>query len=230
MRFLLLPLLLLLGACSPEPVTIPAIPVKPLDKPVEAIYAKPEPIVVTAPTYYGPQKVARWGPTMRREAQAIYGINAPIPMLLGQIQQESGGSETVTASDLGRGLAQMMDATARQIAKQYPELGAPDPYSAIWSIRAMIRLNQSNYKAVQGDDDCQRWGATLVSYNSGRGWVAKAQRHSEQPGIWFGITEKINSGQSAQNFKYSRSYPHKILQHHQPLYRAWGNFTCEGLA
>lgn len=227
MHALLVLMLALLASCTSDMAPmpqIPAIPAVPLAAPVETLAIAPQ--VVES---YGPQKVARWGATVRRESQAVFGINAPSPMFLGQIHQESGGDEKVTASDFGRGLAQFMDATARQVAKQYPELGAPDPYSATWSIRAMVRLNQSNWRAVRGDDDCEHWGAALVSFNAGAGWVRKAQKQSDNPGIWFGETEKINSGQSAKNFKYSRLYAHWIIEKHQPKYRAWGNIVCENM-
>ena len=58
---------------------------------------------------------ARWGASVKREAQFVYGINAPSPMFLGQIYQESGGNEKVTAWDGGMGLGQFMPATAKQI-------------------------------------------------------------------------------------------------------------------
>lgn len=222
--------LVLLAACAPdlEPMpTVPLIPAVPLAKPVESATVKNS---LTVPASLGPAKVARWGATVRREGQAVYGINSPTPMFLGQIMQESGGDDQVTARDLGRGLAQFMDGTAKQVAKQYPELGAPDPYNPTWSIRAMVRLDQSNFKGVAGDTDCDRWGAALTAYNAGAGWVRKAQKKSDDPGIWFGKTELINSGQSATNFKYSRSYPRKILALHQPKFRAWGTYTCEELS
>ncbi|HTD05867.1 lytic transglycosylase domain-containing protein, partial [Undibacterium sp.] len=116
--------------------------------------------------------------TLTREAQAIYGLNAPIPMLAGQIRQESGCRADVTAWDDGRGLAQFMDGTARQVSKSFPELGAPDPYSPIWAIRALVRYDNWLYQRVQGENACERWAATLKSYNAGLGYVQRAQRRS----------------------------------------------------
>lgn len=221
MRALLI-LLALLAGCEPAPSTvIPPIPDVPLAKPIDTAQA--------LPAQMGPAKVARWGTAVRREGQAVYGITSPTPMFLGQIAQESSGDEKVTASDLGRGLAQFMDATAKQVAAQYPELGAPDPYNPTWAIRAMVRLDQSNYRAVKGDNACERWGAGLTAYNAGAGWVRKAQAKSSDAGVWFGLTELVNGGQSAQNFKYSRLYPRWVLIKHQPKFQAWGPMTCEGL-
>ncbi len=215
-------LLVAIIGCAPNPVPR----VQPGAITVIPNVAPPAPKPIKYTTQAAPPKVARWAPTVRREWQAVFGITAPTPMALGQIQQESGGDDQVTASDLGRGLAQFMDATAQQVAKQYPELGAPDPYNATWSIRAQARLNKSNWNAVRGVNDCEHWGAALTAYNAGAGWVRKAQKLSNDPGVWFGTTEKINSGQSANNFKYSRSYPRKILFKHQVSYAHWGDTVC----
>lgn len=168
--------------------------------------------------------------TITREAQAVHGLNAPIPMFMAQLRQESSCRSDVTAWDDGRGLAQFMDGTAQQVSRTFPELGAPDPYSAKWSIRALVRYDAWLYARVQGADDCQRWAAALKGYNAGLGYVQRAQRSAPTPAVWFNATENINAGQSVQNFEYSRRYPRLILFKHQPLYASWGANTCEGTA
>ena len=172
-------------------------------------------------------RMSQWRPTLTREAQAIYGISAPIPMFAGQIFQESGGNEKVTAFDGGMSLAQMMPATAKWLSEIYPDLGAPDPYNPRWSIRALTRYNSWLYKRVKGGNACETWGAVLTGYNGGLGYVQKSQRLSGTPDIWFGKTELISSGQSTKNFVYSREYPRWILYKHQPRYSAWGAVTCD---
>lgn len=168
----------------------------------------------------------QYRPTLTREAQAVYGLAAPVPMLAGQLRQESSCRANITAWDDGRGLAQFMDGTATQVSRTFRELGAPDPYSPTWAIRALVRYDSWLYGRVQGDTACHRWGATLKSYNAGLGYVQRAQKRSLTPGQWFGATEDINAGQSAQNFDYSRRYPHLILFTHQPLYASWGESVC----
>jgi soluble lytic murein transglycosylase-like protein len=176
-----------------------------------------------------PAGALQYRATLMREAQFVYGVDAPIPMFAAQIHQESAWRANVTAWDNGRGLAQFMDGTAAQVARSYPELGAPSPYDPRWAIRAMVRFDGWIYQRVQGAGPCDRWAASLKGYNAGAGYVQRAQKRSPQPEQWFGATEWINAGQSAQNFEYSRTYPRKILLKHQPLYAAWGPVLCQGV-
>lgn len=171
----------------------------------------------------------RYRSTLIREAQAVYGIDAPVPLFAGQIRQESGWRKDITAVDNGRGLAQFMDATAQQVATNYPELGAPNPYNPQWAIRALVRYDRWIYDRVKGDTPCEHWAAVLKGYNAGPGYVQRAQRISAAPGLWFGHTEMINAGQSTVNFEYSRQYPRKIIFTHQALYITWGKTTCKGM-
>lgn len=167
--------------------------------------------------------------TLVREAQAVHGVGAPIPMFAGQIRQESSWRPGITAPDDGRGLAQFMDATAQMIARTYPELGAPDPYNPRWAIRALVRYDAWLYARIKGETPCERWAAALKGYNAGIGYVQRAQSHSPLPLRWFGTTEWINRGQSPHNFEYSRMYPRWILFKHQPIYESWGTYVCKGV-
>lgn len=168
----------------------------------------------------------RYRSTLTREAQAVYGLNAPVPMFAGQIRQESNWREDVTAWDNGRGLAQFMDATALSVSRQFPELGAPAPYNPVWAMRAMVRYDGWLYNRVKGSTACDKWGAALKSYNAGLGYVQKAQAASNVPGIWFGMTEFVPTKQTAKNFEYSRLYPRWIIFKHQLLYVSWGAVVC----
>lgn len=182
-------------------------------------------LCVAALAWAGPADPYR--ATLTREAQAVHGVGAPVPMFAGQINQESSWRPGVTAWDNGRGLAQFMDATADVVVRNYPELGAPDPYNPKWAIRALVRYDAWLYARVRGDTPCHRWAAALKGYNAGLGYVQRAQKRSVTPGRWFGTTELINAGQSPQNFEYSRTYPRKILFKHQPLYTTWGPLMCQ---
>jgi soluble lytic murein transglycosylase-like protein len=166
---------------------------------------------------------------LTREAQFVFGMTAPIAMLAGQIEQESGWQAGVTAWDNGRGLAQFMDPTASWVAERFAELGPADPYNPKWAIRAMVRLNQFNIERIYGVSDCEKWGGALKAYNAGLGYVLKAQKRSRQIGVWFGVTEFINAGQSQKNFEYSRQYPRWILLKRQPKYANWSTLMCKEL-
>jgi soluble lytic murein transglycosylase-like protein len=161
-----------------------------------------------------------------REAQAVYGPDAPVPALLGQMRQESSCRADVTAGDLGRGIAQFMDGTSRQVSTMFPELGPPQPYNATWAIRALVRYDSWIGKRVKARDECERWGALLKGYNAGPGYVQQAQTKSPDPSIWFGLTEYVPTRQSPVNFEYSRTYPRKILLKHQPRYAGLGRLVC----
>lgn len=163
---------------------------------------------------------------LTREAQAFKGPDAPTPMYMGQLRQESSCRTDVTASDNGRGLAQFMDGTSKQVASLFPELGPPAPYDPRWAIRAMVRYDGWIYRRVKGIDPCHRWGAALKGYNAGPGYVMQAQANSPQPELWFDVTEFIRTRQSAENFEHSRIYPRKIIFQHQPKYASMGTTIC----
>jgi len=183
-------------------------------------------LTVVAASAVAADPALRYRATLIREAQAVFGLNAPVPALAGQIHQESSWRPGVTARDNGRGLAQFMDATAEQVSRSYPELGAPDPYNPQWAIRALVRYNEWIYKRVLGKDACNRWAATFKGYNAGPGYVMQAQKASPDPGTWFGVTEFVPTRQSPANFEHSRLYPRKIIFRHQPLYADWGQTIC----
>ena len=122
-----------------------------------------------------------------------------------------------------------MDPTAAWASQQFKDLGKPQPYNPLWAIRAMTRLDAYNLAHVAAATPCDRWGAALKAYNAGLGFVLRAQKRSRTPGEWFGATEKINAGQSAKNFEYSRQYPRWIIFKHSPRFAQWGAaIDCKG--
>lgn len=186
--------------------------------------------LVCLPVFAGqPAAAKQYRGILTREAHLVNGLNAPIPMYAGQIEQESGWKSGITAWDSGRGLAQFMDGTADTIVALYPELKAPAPYNPTWAIRALVRYDTWLGKHVQGIDDCQHRAAALKSYNAGLGYVQQAQKKSDKPDVWFGATEDVPTRQSPKNFAASRMYPRWILFDRQPKYSGWGNMTCKDI-
>lgn len=157
-----------------------------------------------------------------------YGLDAPVPMFLGQIKQESSGDEKVTARDGGMGLAQMMPATAHDLSRLFPELGPANPYDPRWAIRAQVRYDGWIARKLAAVDDCNRWASALAGYNGGPGYVLQAQRASRAPGQWFGLTEFVPTRQSPANHEFMRTYPRKILFIHQARYAVIGRVVCPG--
>ena len=177
-----------------------------------------------------PAAAQRYRADLTREAQFIFGLAAPVPTLAAQIEQESGWKPGVTAWDNGRGLAQFMDPTADWASQRFADLGPAQPYNPKWAMRALVRLDNYNVSLVKGDSPCEEWGAALKAYNAGLGYVKRSQARSEHPGTWFGATEKINAGQSAKNFEYSRQYPRWIMLKRQAKYMPWGKgIDCAGV-
>jgi len=213
-----------LTACQ-KPAEVPvSVAVAPAPAVVPVSVPAPSKAVGTVPT-----KALQYRSMLVREGQFVFGLDAPIAAMAGQIHQESGWRADVTAYDDGRGLAQFMDATAAMVSKAFPDLGAPDPYNPRWAIRALARYDSWLLARVHGKNECEKWGAALKGYNGGIGYVNRAEKQSSNPGLWFNVTEWINAGQGAKNFEYSRTYPHKVLFKHQPIYADWGRMVCDGV-
>lgn len=184
-------------------------------------------LICTSPVHAASDSCLSYQKDLTKTAVDVFGTDAPVPLLIGQLRQESSCRDDITAWDNGRGAAQFMDATAKQVSTMFPELGPPDPYNRKWALAAMSKLDNYNDEHVKGKDECEKWGAALKGYNSGLGYPQRAQKVSDQPLIWFGKTELLNKGQSDKNFEYSRMYPVWILGTHQKLYQDWGLITCE---
>jgi membrane-bound lytic murein transglycosylase MltF len=169
---------------------------------------------------------AKLGKLIEKEGKAAFGLSAPIPALTGMIYQESTCNPQARSWDGGEGLGQLTGkANVAWIAKE-AGLGKPDTFDARWNLRASFWLLNFATERVQAKDECHRFGAAFKAYNAGLGWTQKAQAKSAQPGTWFGVTEDINAGQSAENFRASREYPRRILMVHQPKFS--GRMLCRG--
>ncbi|MCE3001070.1 MAG: transglycosylase SLT domain-containing protein [Xanthomonadaceae bacterium] len=159
---------------------------------------------------------------LEREAQAVFGIDAPVARLAAQIHQESRWRPDAESPVGAAGLTQFMPATAAWLPTICPTVGPPDPLDPDWAIRAMICYDAWLHSRVQGAaSECDRWAFTLSAYNGGESWVrrdrARTQRGGADPSRWFGNVE-YNSPRSIAAWKENREYVRRILLVLEPLY------------
>jgi hypothetical protein len=82
---------------------------------------------------------------VRIQHEKYFGMNYPWWYGVGQLQQESGCRSSVTAFDLGKGVAQFMPATEKEVEKYLGELDMYNPEHAIKAQAFyMARLHRSN--------------------------------------------------------------------------------------
>lgn len=168
---------------------------------------------------------------MRTEAQRVWGVNAPVPTLAAQIEQESAWRSSVTAWDGGQGFAQFMPATLKWACREFRDALTGEPCDA-YRPRVAFRLQAAYMRHLHDqvdeyDDACSHMGFALMDYNSGAGWRIKRQDRSPVPGnVW--ITRHINPGVSAANQRIAEDYPLRVLKHHAPRYvrAGWGRGAC----
>lgn len=211
MSRLLLALALLLTACSPVSQSPPG-----------ALITRAEAIEFDA----APPVARKYRPTMTREARAVWGLDAPIPMLAAQIHQESAWNEGARSPVGAGGLAQFMPSTATDFPD---ELGRVDVYNPDWAIRAQARYMRDLYGRVSYPRECDRMGASLSAYNGGIGWHNKRQRIAVDRGdptnFWNSV-RTFNPGVTAANQRENEEYPVRIVDQRQGQYRTWGRVVC----
>lgn len=182
---------------------------------------------------YIPRDAYKYQRDLIRNARVVWGLDAPVATFAAQIHQESLWRPDAR-SPFAAGLAQFTPSTATWIAGVYPEsLGAAQPYSPAWALRALVTYDKHLWDRTSGADSCERFAFTLSAYNGGAGWVARDKRltasSGSDPSRWFGHVEKFNAGRAGWAFKENRGYPSRILLKLQPLYEMWGIATdCTG--
>lgn len=174
-----------------------------------------------------PAEANRYKLTLKREAQRVWGLNAPIASFAAQIHQESGWNPNARSVVGAQGLSQFMPTTATWISGLYPSLADRTPMNPTWAIRALVTYDAKLFSQVRrSNNDCQRFAFALSAYNGGMGWVNKRQAISNQPGLCFDSTCSINPGISAAAQRENQAYPLAILLRHQKTYANWGQGIC----
>ena len=191
--------------------------------------------LLSAPTQAAdviPQRAQPHRLTLRREAQRVWGLDAPSATFAAQIHQESRWRADARSPVGALGMAQFMPATARWIGGMDGELANRDPFSPTWALRALVVYDKWLYDRVRGDTPCERMAFALAAYNGGLGWVWRDQKLATANGAdssrWFGQVERFNAGRHAAAFKENRGYPRLILLTYEPRYIAagWGKGSC----
>ncbi len=160
-----------------------------------------------------------------REARLAGGLDAPVAVFAGQIEQESGWGPNAKSA-FANGLAQFTPATAQWISGAYPkELGHADAFNPEWAIRALVTYDERLYAGLSAATECDRWAFALSAYNGGLGWVVRDRALCAAagctPAVWFGGVDSYTA-RSAAAARENRAYPKRILfvtQHH---YEGWG--------
>ena len=163
---------------------------------------------------------------LKREAQRVWGLNAPVATFAAQIHQESRWRADARSPVGAQGLAQFMPATAQWIGGVYGDLGERAPMNPAWAIRGLVTYDKWLADRITADTPCEEMAFVLAAYNGGLGWVYKRQKLSPQPGVCMGATCTINPGVSAASQRENQHYPEVILRKYEPLYQAWGRGSC----
>lgn len=178
-----------------------------------------------------PPAAAPYQRALTREARLIWGLNAPVAAMAAQIQQESAWRPDV-CSAFACGLAQFTPSTAAWISGAYPTaLGANQPFSSDWAIRALAQYDYRLYAgAPWAKSECDRWAFALSGYNGGPGWITRDRRLCEavggcDPDKWFEHVERYTA-RSPSAAKENRSYPRRILLLYQVNYSRWGGVVA----
>jgi len=166
---------------------------------------------------------------LRRQAQLVWGLGAPVAVFAAQVHQESRWRPDARSPVGASGLAQFMPATADWLGGQDAQLASRAPTNPAWALRALVAYDRWLWQRIPATPDaCQRMAYVLSAYNGGLGWVLKRQALSAQPGQCLGPggTCAINPGIRPDAQRENVHYPHVILQVHQPLYALWGPGLC----
>lgn len=171
-----------------------------------------------------PTASAKYKSTVIREARAKGGLNAPVAMFAGQLQQESSWNPNAHSGVGAQGLAQFMPPTAQWISKLYPtDLPGAASLDPNWSIRALVFYDFWIYQRLpmyQTQDE-NRWAAALSGFNGGLGFAQKDAKLGPCS-LWWGCADSVNDGRTVANLKQNRDYPFRIIRLYEPKYKKAG--------
>lgn len=162
---------------------------------------------------------------LQREVARRFGLGGGnVALIAAQIHAESAW-RTTAASAYAQGLAQFTPPTAKWLPDVCPDIGAPDPWDAQWSIRAIVCYDAWLYARNRGATACDRWAFTASDYNGGGKWRMREQDLARASGAdplrWFAHVERFRA-RSIEAWTENRAYVQRILQVLTPRYVAAG--------
>ena len=173
-----------------------------------------------------PAEAHRYRLTLVREAQAAWGLNAPIAAMAAQVHQESGWRPDAVSRVGARGLAQFMPATATWWCGR-EGIGKADclPHNPTWALRALVGYDLHLYeRAPARMSPYDRLWLALRGYNGGEGhWQAEGRT----TGLAAPTRQQIDAAcgkarRSPVHCAENLGYPRRILITLQSRYAAWG--------
>lgn len=183
-----------------------------------------------------PLRAYQYQRDLTREAMRVWGIDAPVARLAGQIHQESAWNAQAK-SKYASGLAQFTPDTAKWIAAAYPNDftgGWVAPYSPAWALRAVAVYDRHLYDRTRGHTECDRWWFALRGYNGGAGHISAESRNAADPLDHASVDAVCGTARrSIKHCPENTGYPRKILLRWEPLYYGdgwgWVRPVCEGI-
>jgi len=173
-----------------------------------------------------PRGAEKWKRDVVRNARLEFGLDAPVAMLAGQIEQESGWNEAARSQVGALGIAQFMPLTAGDLARS---LGGPaEPLNAAWALRAHAKYMHQLLNAVHYPTECDAFGAALSAYNGGLGWHNRRRASlpaSRRDDFWASV-RIVNPGISLASQSENEDYPFRIVYQRQLKYSTWGRTVC----
>lgn len=173
-----------------------------------------------------PPQAQQYRLALKRNAQMLWGLDAPVATFAAQVHQESHWRPDARSPVGALGLAQFMPSTAAWMGEVDAELRGPAPANPTWALRALVRYDLWLWARIKAVDDCQHMAFTLSAFNGGLGWVYQRQRLGTEPGVCLGATCRLNPGIAPASQRENEHYPEVILQRFEPLYESWGRGSC----
>ncbi|MGP1684388.1 MAG: transglycosylase SLT domain-containing protein [Giesbergeria sp.] len=173
-----------------------------------------------------PPHAVRYRLDLVRQAQAQWGLQAPVAALAAQVHQESGWRPGAVSHAGAQGMAQFMPATARWWCARGGEAAADClPLNPRWALRAMVGYDKFLYDRTPARlARYDRLWLALRGYNGGEGhWQAEGR----STGLAAPTRAQIDAACGAArrhptHCAENLGYPRRILLVLQPRYRTWG--------